>query len=1304
MLLRLLKSQDIDVHNFDFLTNQASYTILERIIKGKKKIPLCAVVDSRLEENNKVSKQLKQIHRKNKQIFEELGAQDLYIGWPFVEGKLLNDSLIRCPLIFFPVRLSSENNTWHLELREEVNITFNKSFLLAFSFFNNTKISDDLLDTAFNEFPKNLQAFKNELYDLTEASPLEINFNQHLFENTLLPFTRYTKQDYSLATQKGVLKLQNQAVMGLFPQADSYLVPDYEWLEQQINFPSLEEFFLSKTIDLPISIIKEEQTFTPFELDAFQERAIHEVKKGKSISVQGPPGTGKSQLICNLVTDFVARGKRVLVVCQKKAALDVVYERLSQKEIEDFVGQINDFKTDRSRIFQQINLQIDNSPDYQRQNNLYNTVELDRTFINISRKIDQITEELTEFKEAFFDTKECGTNVKELYLKSNRKAPHISLTEEYKNFDIYTIEPFVQRLQNYLPYVFQYHHKEHPWFERKSFSSFSIEDLNNISQLLSEIPNYISKFREQTQQNIQHTIDFEDAEWLLDRKEDLAEIRSLLNDPEIFKFFQHFGNHPPQEEWLLLQEYQLLNTYRDKGMETSLEGKELAEVRNLIQEALNSFQRFDKKVLWKVRNRKAVYRLQKLIVQHGFDWGIQGLKKLAHKIDNRLNFQHKLKRISEQDWVIDIPQGTDLTLLDNWFYQQHVAIKAYQLVQELQNYREILGFYTQTYSVVCQRMDDAINFCQEAVWDEQKWLKYLSQSQIHDILQNKNTCEELKESLELDFDNLCEFDKQKESFQQYELNTIDKVLKEVEEQDIQTCISFFENSIYCSWIYHIERKYPALRIASSLKIEQLEQELQNLIPQKRQLTKEILQIKLREMTYRDFNYNRLHNLTTYRDLKKQVTKKRQLWSLRKTFEHFSDEIFNLVPCWLASPESVSAIFPMESYFDLVIFDEASQCFAEKSIPALYRGKQIIITGDEQQLPPNDLYKVRWEEENEEEEIHTDIDIESLLTLSNQYLKQTTLQEHYRSQSLDLIAFSNHHFYDNKLRLLPQLEKINSAQSNLHYHKVKGTWEYNQNLEEAHTIVDMVHKWVKEGITNIGIVTFNVKQQESVQDILERSWAGEETSFPSEIFVKNIENVQGDERDIIIFSIGYAPSSSGKISLNFGSLNTEKGENRLNVAITRARKEIHIVSSILPHQLQTENAKNRGPQLLKEYLQYVYDASNKNSNIGELETNPTKKWTGTNLKNELEQSFSPLLQSSLPFGDLEFVMESEYKGLVLTDDESYFNSISAKDTHAYFPLLLNQKNWKYVRAYSRNFWNFRKEQKQKMQGFLERNEK
>jgi AAA domain len=185
----------------------------------------------------------------------------------------------------------------------------------------------------------------------------------------------------------------------------------------------------------------------------------------------------------------------------------------------------------------------------------------------------------------------------------------------------------------------------------------------------------------------------------------------------------------------------------------------------------------------------------------------------------------------------------------------------------------------------------------------------------------------------------------------------------------------------------------------------------------------------------------------------------------------------------------------------------------------------------------------------------------------------------------------------------------------------------------------------------------------------------------------MENVQGDERDIIIFSIAYAPDKNGKVAAQFGSLNTQGGENRLNVAVSRAREKVIVVTSILPEQLAVEETKNHGPKLLKAYLQFSLGVSkgefkpfliNQRKNHSHVLKSLIKNWFDKKDEFLMEED-------TLPFYDLTVKKENLFLGTILSDDMNYAQSLSAKSSHAQMPQLLERKNWPYLRVYSRNYW-------------------
>ena len=332
-----------------------------------------------------------------------------------------------------------------------------------------------------------------------------------------------------------------------------------------------------------------------------------------------------------------------------------------------------------------------------------------------------------------------------------------------------------------------------------------------------------------------------------------------------------------------------------------------------------------------------------------------------------------------------------------------------------------------------------------------------------------------------------------------------------------------------------------------------------------------------------------------------------------------------------------------------------------------------------------------------------LEVDSLLDLGKNYLPSFELNGHYRSRFAELIAFSNYHFYGNRLKVVPDLGSIEEYQNStpIEYLKVNGTWHQNQNQEEAQRVIELVKKLIqaeKTATKSIGIITFNAKQQNLICDLVEENLE----TIPEDLFVKNIENVQGDERDLIIFSVGYAPNMAGKFRLSFGSLSQQGGENRLNVAISRAREKIYMISSIFPPQLPVLETHSLGAQLLKKYLSFAYSISEGKSwhqinfeENTEIQSNKITQITEnsyfSNLKSTIISSNqnSDIEFSQNTFSVMDLVMlakqNKEILAAIYTDDERYFASYSAKEFHVYLPMLLEKKGWKVKFFWSKDYF-------------------
>lgn len=331
-------------------------------------------------------------------------------------------------------------------------------------------------------------------------------------------------------------------------------------------------------------------------------------------------------------------------------------------------------------------------------------------------------------------------------------------------------------------------------------------------------------------------------------------------------------------------------------------------------------------------------------------------------------------------------------------------------------------------------------------------------------------------------------------------------------------------------------------------------------------------------------------------IRREVEKQRRHMPIRNLLLQTADLAKALKPCFMMSPLTVSQFLAPGMSFDAVIFDEASQVRPADAVNAIYRGTQLIVAGDQRQLPPSSFFESTEAESDEYEEGQLE-DFESLLDLAKGQgnLVGLPLRWHYRSQHEALITFSNYSFYDGRLVTFPSALQ-DGPDVGIELFKVKGVYRRGaarDNPVEAETVVDRVVAHLREHPElTLGVVAFSEAQATAIETALERRrrelpeldhFFGEDRLRG--VFVKNLESVQGDERDTIIFSIGYGPDEVGKFTLNFGPLNRTGGERRLNVAITRARRRVEIVSSITASDF-TGQSTSAGVTHLRRYLDFA----------------------------------------------------------------------------------------------------------------------
>ncbi|MFU8785994.1 MAG: AAA domain-containing protein, partial [Candidatus Izemoplasmataceae bacterium] len=492
------------------------------------------------------------------------------------------------------------------------------------------------------------------------------------------------------------------------------------------------------------------------------------------------------------------------------------------------------------------------------------------------------------------------------------------------------------------------------------------------------------------------------------------------------------------------------------------------------------------------------------------------------------------------------------------------------------------------------------------------------------------------------------------------------------------------------------------------------QKLSDLIEEKKQLCNETFAMNLYKHALNFSNAKRIM------DIKRRLDSARK-WSVGKFVHTYQLELFSNVKVWMMTPEVVSEIIPLNfAMFDLVIFDEASQMFVEKGIPTIYRAKKVVIAGDTKQLRPSSLGQGRLEYDEDLLEDDTEVDIsldaQSLLDLARYKYKETILNYHYRSKYEELIGFSNYAFYDGKLIVSPNLDKPKKPPIE-YVVTPDGLWDNRQNKQEAAKVVEIIKKILRTRKENetIGVITFNVNQRNLIEDLLDeeifsnksltkkiqtelnRFEDGEDRS----LFIKNIENVQGDERDIIIFSTAYAKNKDGRFLRQFGWLNNEGGQNRLNVAISRAKKKIYLVTSFYPAEFHVEDLKSSGPKLLKKYMQYCYYVSNKDSDgarrILEQLTDQESMRDKDKLNLLQEEVLKRLERDNMvvetnigiggyniDFGIYDDV-NSVYKLGIICDVNSSGNQVDIRDAFYHQEKYLKSRGWTLYRIFGPNWY-------------------
>ncbi len=963
--------------------------------------------------------------------------------------------------------------------------------------------------------------------------------------------------------------------------------------------------------------------------DATQASAIARARTGQSYIIQGPPGTGKSQTITNLIADFVARGKRVLFVCEKRAAIDVVFYRLRQQGLDELCCLIHDSQTDKKAFIQNLKQTCEQW--------LANGGAEDQEEKARVAALGRIQKELTalhEFSKAMTGVSEItGLSLRELLQRLIRLRDHLEQLspEEEESLPHYKAwlnhGETVERLGAILGEL-----GEDPCFAKSPFRWVNLE----LAQEEDPLQTFLQRL--------------EKAESLLEEmteafgKTGLPEARwDSISEVEILLEFAGKVRPLAERNLLALLDPNSALTKRlgeaaaaqvklkdavEKAAKKTVHWKEKLPA-NEAEAALEQAKKFQGSVF--AFFNPAWWRLRR-VMNAQYDFSKHAVRPEWTKVLGDLIAEWNAGSALEEATMQAREQfgADDLTL----FAGEIAALQSddNREPEAIQSMRAVLFSSPEARAIVNRLAELEPRFVE--LMTELK--RVLAGFEEAGFTTTGELIRDLRESSD-DFPELLPVFAEMAEMPPRFVNALRQL--ELEGSQFEAAIArksaaevFRENRPVSRFDGRtLKRRMETLEKYYS---ESLEHNAKALRARVRHQFLDHVNMASQSATQLDADQKlfKKNYSAGRRELEHEFGKSMRYKSIRELAGGNSGQVVrDLKPIWLMSPLSVSDTLPLDAeLFDVVIFDEASQIPVEEAVPALYRARQVIVVGDEMQLPPTTFFSTAREGEDgvvveeEGEKIEVALDADSFLTQSAKNLPSTLLAWHYRSRYEALISFSNSAFYSGNLFTIPdrQLPSANpgeirvsdSSQGPLNvdallarsisFHFLdKGVYENRRNTNEAEYIARMLRELLRrETKLSIGIVAFSEAQQTEIETALERlaeededfsarleaEYVREENDQFCGLFVKNLENVQGDERDIIIMSICYGYNRSRKMHMNFGPINQRGGEKRLNVIFSRARHYMAVVSSIRHPDIT--NDYNDGANTLKNFLQYSESVS------------------------------------------------------------------------------------------------------------------
>lgn len=1243
--LRDARLYEIENEN-DLATNIASEEF-----KSKR---LCAVM-----HDEELEKTLKNIYRTTKSSIEENGSNTLFLALGFLKWyeSDISEKPRYAPLIMIPVELvkSSHNKGYLLRSRQEetqINVTLIEYLRQIFEL----KIpSLDPLpeDEHGTDIPLVFNTVRNCILDKKRWNVVDTAcLGQFSFGQFVM---------WSDLRNRADELMQNKVVAGLI---DKKITVEQE--ENPLTVSELDERIAPDDLAIPLSA------------DSSQMLAIAEAAKGKSFVLHGPPGTGKSQTITNLIANALYHGKSVLFVAEKMAALNVVQHRLENIGLAPFCLELHSNKASKSSVLSQLEKSLE-----------VGRIKHPEKYKATADRLKAMRAGMNGVIDGLHKKHESGISVYdaiEQYETCAEFKNKITIPQEVIN----TVND--DRIEQLSSLILSYKN-----------SIDGVGDIVNSPLKNISLTEYSIPLREKLYSDCVNLLNlYNNAKSCIERifgtfniNAELSEksVKNILNLCRALLIPSAFS-----PSLILENNYnavtQKLNNYYESICNENREKQEIEKVftsgiyeYNCIQ-ALNEWNVAQSSWIFS-RNSKQKKLLKEVATfcvmpnavtkENIINW-YQRLINFNKLHNDNMTWGNELRYILNE-LGSDFKQAIDKT--DSVYN----AISVY-------NYNEIRTILNAFKNINLAQLGNDVNCAENYIL---KWNEFSDIFKVNtDNEQSDNWLDRTGNTLNnisKNIDKLYAVTEYNAKREQLANEQLECICNAVESGSVnkENAVDAFRCNVY----YALALKYisvdESLSTFRSNSFEQTIKEYHSLIDEYSQLTVQELVATLSAQV--PVSGSAGASSSELGLLKRAIKSNGRAISIRKLFNEIQALLRRLCPCMLMSPISVAQyIDPSFPKFDLVVFDEASQLPTSEAVGTIARGENVVVVGDPNQLPPTSFFKSnRIDEENIENE-----DLESLLDdCLSISMPQMYLKWHYRSRHESLIAYSNMKYYDNKLYTFPSPNDRVSAVKLVHidgYYDKGGT---KQNKAEAEAVVNEIIRRLSDEqlrTKSIGVVTFNIIQQNLIEDMLadEFSKKPELEKYDSEsaepVFVKNLENVQGDERDVILFSVGYGPDKDGKVSMNFGPLNRDGGWRRLNVAISRARQEMIVYSTLTPEQIDLSRTRALGVEGLKGFLKFA--GQNRNIVI------PDGKVFVHNDNRVIEEIAKEIeklgykvncnigcSEYKIDIGIVDPENPDSYLLGILADGENCKNSATSKDRFVLQPDVLAGLGWKIMRVWT-----------------------